>query len=364
MINNKITIGVSVGDINGIGAEVIIKTFDNPTMLELCTPVIFGSSKLISYYKKLCGSDMPFVGIDDVSQVIQGKVNIVNLWQEAPVITPGRDTEEGGRLAYSSLKAATEALKVGDIDALVTAPINKKNIQCQDFHFQGHTEYLASVLGGEPLMFLISDALKIAVATGHISISSVGDAITESLIEKRILQMEDSLRRDFCIEKPRIAVMGLDPHTGDGGVIGTKDDEVIAPVIRRMFDEGHYVFGPYSSDGFFGSGAYTHFDATLAMYHDQGLIPFKTIAFEDGVNFTAGLSRVRTSPDHGTGYDIAGKNIADASSFRRAVYDAIDIFMARKEYEQLTENVLRPQKIRAGSVAAAEDEPDMRDMEG
>ena len=364
MINNKITIGVSVGDINGIGTEVIIKTFDNPAMLELCTPVIFGSSKLISYYKKLCGSDMPFVGIDNVSQIIPGKVNIVNLWQEAPVITPGRDTEEGGRLAFESLKAATSALKKGQIDALVTAPINKKNIQCEGFHFQGHTEYLASELGGEALMFLISDSLKVAVATGHISISDVNDAITDALIEKKINQMEESLRRDFRVEKPRIAVLGLDPHTGDGGVIGTKDSEIIAPLIRKMFDEGHYVFGPYPSDGFFGNGAYTHFDATLAMYHDQGLIPFKTIAFEDGVNFTAGLSRVRTSPDHGTGYDIAGKNAADAQSFRRAVYEAIDIFKARMEYEHLTENVLRSQKIRAASVAAAEDEPDMRDMEG
>ena len=223
MINNKIIIGVSVGDINGIGTEVIIKTFDNPAMLELCTPVIFGSSKLISYYKKLCGSDMPFVGIDNVSQIIPGKVNIVNLWQEAPVITPGRDTEEGGRLAFESLKAATSALKKGQIAALVTAPINKKNIQCEGFHFQGHTEYLASELDGEPLMFLISDSLKVAVATGHISISDVNDAITDALIEKKINQMEESLRRDFRVEKPRIAVLGLDPHTGDGGVIGTQD---------------------------------------------------------------------------------------------------------------------------------------------
>lgn len=363
MINNKIIIGISVGDINGIGPEVIIKTFDHPAMLELCTPVIFGSSKLISYYKKLSSIDMSFNGIDNISQVIPGKVNILNLWQEAPIITPGKDTEEGGRLSFSSLEAATKALAEGSIDVLVTAPINKKNIQSPDFAFHGHTEYLESKLDGEALMFLISPELKIAVATAHISIAEVSDAITAELVEKRILQMEESLKKDFGVSRPKIAVLGLDPHVGDGGVIGLKDSEVIAPTVARLFDQGHCVFGPYSADGFFGSQAYKNFDATLAMYHDQGLIPFKTIAFEDGVNYTAGLSRVRTSPDHGTGYDIAGTDAADPSSFRTAVYDAIDIFQKRMEYDALTANVLKTQAIKNNYSSRNEDDPDMAGME-
>ena len=344
MANNKPVIGLSTGDINGVGPEVIIKTFDNPTMLELCTPVVFGSSRLISFYKKALGSDLSFVGIDSPAEVIPGKLNIVNLWEDAPVITPGQETEEGGRLAFSSLSAATQALKEGLIDALVTAPINKKNIQREDFAFPGHTEYLAAQLGGEPLMFLVSDRLKIAVATGHISLAQVTEHITASLLEKRLTQMERSLKEDFCIHSPRIAVLGLDPHNGDEGVIGTTDSQLIAPTIARLFDGGHYVFGPYSSDGFFGSGAYTRFDGVLAMYHDQGLIPFKTIAFEDGVNFTAGLSRVRTSPDHGTAYDIAGKGLADESSMRAAVYRAIDILRNRSLYRTMTQNPLRTRR--------------------
>lgn len=340
MLNNKPIIGISTGDVNGIGPEVIIKAFDNPAMLDLCTPVVFGSSKLISYYKKAVCSELPFVGIDNPEQVIPGKLNIVNLWDDTPALAPGKETPEGGRLALSSLSAAVKALKEGQIDALVTAPINKKNIQSDEFHFPGHTEYLAAQLGGDPLMFLVSDSLKVAVATGHISLSQVSNDITAELLEKRICQMEQSLVKDFAVHTPRIAVLGLDPHNGDEGVIGTQDGEVIAPAIAKMFAAGHYVFGPYSADGFFGSGAYRRFDAVLAMYHDQGLIPFKTIAFEDGVNFTAGLSRVRTSPDHGTAYDIAGQGIADESSMRAAIYRAIDIFFNRLEYAALTRNPL------------------------
>lgn len=341
MINNKIILGISTGDVNGIGPEVIIKAFDNPTMLDFCTPVVFGSSRLISFYKKSVGSDLPFIGIDSAAQVIPGKINIVNLWEDVPSLAPGRETEEGGRLAFSSLAAATQALKDGLTDVLVTAPINKKNIQGDGFHFPGHTEYLASELGGQPLMFLVSDRLKVAVATSHISLSEVSDAITPELLEKRILQMEQSLVRDFAAQLPRIAVLGLDPHNGDEGVIGTKDSQVIAPTIARMFGQGHYVFGPYAADGFFGNGSYRHFDAVLAMYHDQGLIPFKTIAFEDGVNFTAGLPFIRTSPDHGTAYDIAGKGVADPASMRAAVYRALDIFRNRTEYASLTKNPLK-----------------------
>ena len=355
MTTNKPIIGISTGEINGVGPEVIIKTFENPAMLELCTPVVFGSSKLISFYKKTVGSELPFVGIDTPAEAIPGKLNIVNLWEDAPAISPGQETEEGGRLAFSSLSAATKALKENLIDALVTAPINKKNIQQEDFHFPGHTEYLAAQLGGEPLMFLVSDRLKIAVATGHISLSQVSDDVTSSLLEKRIFQMERSLQQDFFVHSPRIAVLGLDPHNGDEGVIGTKDKDLIAPTIARLFAGGHYIFGPYSADGFFGSGAYNRFDGILAMYHDQGLIPFKTIAFEDGVNFTAGLSKVRTSPDHGTAYDIAGKGTADESSMRAAVYRAIDILRNRRQYEILTKNPLRVHKTTENHSGEDED---------
>ena len=340
MINNKIIIGISTGDVNGVGPEVIIKTFDNPAMLEVCTPVVFGSSKLISYYKKTIGSELPFVGIDNLSQVITGKLNILNIWNDVPAITPGKETEEGGRLAFSSLSAAVKALSEGPLDALVTAPINKKNIQGPGFDFPGHTEYLASVLGGEPLMFLVSEDLKIAVATGHISISEVAGAITPQLIEQKIKQMEQSLVKDFSVAKPRIAVLGLDPHNGDEG-----------------------VFGPYSADGFFGSGAYKSFDATLAMYHDQGLIPFKTIAFNDGVNFTACLPRIRTSPDHGTAYDIAGTGKADESSMRAAVFAAVDIFKRRMEHIRLTKNPLRTQAPKGNIHHQGEEDPDMAQME-
>ena len=363
MINNKIIIGISTGDVNGVGPEVIIKTFDNPTMLEVCTPVVFGSSKLISYYKKAIGSELPFVGIDNLSQVITGKLNILNIWNDVPAITPGKETEEGGRLAFSSLSAAVKALSEGPLDALVTAPISKKNIQGPGFDFPGHTEYLASVLGGEPLMFLVSEDLKIAVATGHISISEVAGAITPQLIEQKIKQMEQSLVKDFSVAKPRIAVLGLDPHNGDEGVIGTTDRDVIAPAVDKLFSQGHYVFGPYSADGFFGSGAYKSFDATLAMYHDQGLIPFKTIAFNDGVNFTACLPRIRTSPDHGTAYDIAGTGKADESSMRAAVFAAVDIFKRRMEHIRLTKNPLRTQAPKGNIHHQGEEDPDMAQME-
>lgn len=362
MANQKPVIGISIGDPNGIGPEVIIKALDNPAMLEFCTPVVFGSSRLISFYKKILGSELAFIGTDDPAQIVNGKLNIVNLWDETPAPTPGQASEQGGRMAFSSLAAATAALKDGLTDALVTAPIDKKTIQNEDFHFPGHTEYLADRLGGEPLMFLVSERLKIAVATGHIALSEVSQHITAELLEKRIQQMELSLQRDFFVHKPRIAVLGLDPHNGDQGVIGTTDRDRIAPCIARLFAQGHYVFGPYAADGFFASGAYRRFDAVLAMYHDQGLIPFKTLAFEDGVNFTAGLPRVRTSPDHGTGYDIAGKGEADESSMRAALYQAIDILQNRTRYDHLTKNPLRARKT-ADAHATEDEDLDMSRIE-
>lgn len=324
-------------------------------MLELCTPVVFGSSRLISFYKKALGSDLPFVGIDSPAEVIPGKLNIVNLWEDAPRDHP-RAGNRGRRPTGFLIAFGGHASPQGWARrcAGYRPPINKKNIQREGFAFPGHTEYLAAQLGGEPLMFLVSDRLKIAVATGHISLAQVTEHITAPLLEKRLTQMERSLQEDFCLHSPRIAVLGLDPHNGDEGVIGTTDSQLIAPTIARLFDGGHYVFGPYSSDGFFGSGAYTRFDGVLAMYHDQGLIPFKTIAFEDGVNFTAGLPKVRTSPDHGTAYDIAGKGLADESSMRAAVYRAIDILRNRSLYRAMTQNPLRTR--RGADVHEGEDE--------
>lgn len=340
MVNNPI-IGITSGDINGVGMEVVIRTFEDPAMLDICTPVIFASSKLFSYYKKVLGSEIPFIGIESLDQIVHGKINVLNLWKEAVNIEPGRETPEGGQYAFKSLQGAVKALSQGKITALVTSPINKNNIQSEEFQFPGHTEYLARELGGEALMFLVSSDLRVAVATGHIALEKVADAITPQLIEKRVLQMEKSLREDFAISTPKIAVLGIDPHVGDKGVIGTKDSQVIAPTVKKLFDSGKIVMGPYSSDGFFGSGQYRKFDAVLAIYHDQGLIPFKTIAFEDGVNYTACLSKVRTSPDHGTAYELAGKGLADPSSMRHAVYDAVDIVKNRAAYRELTADVLK-----------------------
>lgn len=346
----KPIIGISTGDINGVGTEVIIKTLSNPLLLETLTPVIFGSSKLISFYKKILDIDLQFNGVDNISNIVPGKINIVNLWKDNLDIEPGKETAEAGKYAFESLQAAVKALSEGKTDALVTGPINKNNIQSADFCFPGHTEYLQEQLGGEALMFLVSDQLKVGVATGHIALDKVAESITPELIVKKVGQIEKSLIRDFGVRRPRIAILGLDPHNGDKGVIGNRDEQIIVPTVKKLFGSGKMVFGPYAADGFFGTGQYRHFDAVLAMYHDQGLVPFKTIAFEDGVNFTAGLPKVRTSPDHGTGYSIAGKGEADESSFRAAVYTALDILKNRAEYAALTANVLVSSKVLSSNV--------------
>ena len=338
---NKVVIGISQGDINGIGLEIILKTLTEPGISEICTPVLFSSQKTVSYYRKVLGvEEFNFHPMRDFSQINHKKVNVFMTYEEEVNIEMGKETETGGKYAFLSLQKATEALKDGSIHALVTAPINKHNIQSPDFPFVGHTEYLGEKLGGEPLMFLCSEqGLRVAVVTGHMPLSEVANAITKELVIKKIRQVHQSLKRDFAIRKPRIAVLGLNPHAGDGGVIGTEDQSIIKLAIEQAEVSG-LVYGPYSADGFFGNGVWKQFDAVLAMYHDQGLIPFKTIAFADGVNFTAGLSAVRTSPDHGTGFDIAGKNCANPESFKQALYAAIDIYKRRLLYDEITENPL------------------------
>ncbi|SIS38949.1 4-hydroxythreonine-4-phosphate dehydrogenase [Zobellia uliginosa] len=342
----KIRLGISIGDLNGIGCEVALKTFEDTRMLDFCTPVIFASNKTISFQKKELGLDINYHGVSDASKAVDGKINVVNVWKEVPKIKFGEATPEAGKFAIASLRAAVGALKNDSIDVLVTAPINKNNIQADDFKFPGHTDFLAQELEGESLMFMVTDDLKVGLLTDHLAVKDVSAAINPILIRDKVRTIEKSLQMDFGIRAPKIALLGINPHSGDNGVIGKEDDEVLKPVIKEMSDAGHLVFGPYSADSFFGSDAYKGFDAILAAYHDQGLIPFKTLSFGKGVNYTAGLSKVRTSPDHGTAYEIAGKGKADPSSFKEAVFTALHIFKNRKEYQELTANPLQKQRIR------------------
>ncbi|MCW3083554.1 MAG: 4-hydroxythreonine-4-phosphate dehydrogenase [Bacteroidetes bacterium] len=343
MSEEKIIVGISQGDINGIGLEVIIKTFLDPQIFDICTPVLFGSYKTASFHRKALNiEDFSFNQIKDVSEINHKRANIINVYDEDITIELGKQTETGGKYAFLSLEAAAYALAQGKVDVLVTAPINKENIQSPDFKFPGHTEYLDDRFGnGNSLMFLVSDDLRVAVATGHIPVTRVAQELSPEKIQKKIQSLYKSLVEDFGIRKPKIAVLGLNPHAGDNGVIGDEEKNIIIPAINKAKEEGMLVYGPYPADGFFGNGAYKNFDAVLAMYHDQGLIPFKTIAFHDGVNFTAGLPVVRTSPDHGTAYDIAGKNLASEASFRKAIYTAIDIYKTRRLYSELTVNPLK-----------------------
>ncbi|WP_324720386.1 4-hydroxythreonine-4-phosphate dehydrogenase PdxA [Salinimicrobium sp. HB62] len=340
---DKIKVGISIGDLNGIGSEIVLKTFEDIRMMELCTPVVFASAKTITFIKKKLKIDIAFQGIEEASQAIDNKFNVVNVWKENVNIHFGEETPEAGKYAFLSLQAATGALKKGYIDVLVTAPINKHNIQSEEFQFPGHTDYLAKELGGNSLMFMITDTLKVGLLTDHVAVKDVAANITPQLIEKKIGIISKTLQQDFRIDQPKIAVLGINPHSGDNGVIGKEDEEIMKPTLEKIRNSGKLVFGPYSADSFFGSGNYKNFDAIVAAYHDQGLIPFKTLSFGNGVNFTAGLSKVRTSPDHGTAYEIAGKDLADHHSFKEAVFRGIDIFRSREEYEELTQNVLKKQ---------------------
>lgn len=337
----NIIVGISIGDLNGIGSEVVLKTFEDSRMLELCTPVIFANVKILSFAKKSLDAGMQLHGIDSLDQIITGKINVLNVWKENVNIEYGTNDENIGKYAIKSFVAATKALKDGLVDVLVTAPINKYNIQAEDFKFPGHTDYLDQELEGDALMFMVQDNLRVGLITDHIPVNEVSSHLTEALIKKKIETIKKSLIQDFSINKPRIAVLGLNPHAGDGGVIGKEDDEILKPVIKKMFESGTLVFGPYPADGFFGSNQYEKYDAVIATYHDQGLIPFKTLSFCNGVNYTAGLNKIRTSPDHGTAYDIAGKGLADHNSFKEAVYLAIDIYHSRNEYQIISQNPLK-----------------------
>ena len=337
----KIKVGISVGDLNGIGPEIILKTFDDSRMLEFCTPVIFASIKTMSFFKKHFSSEINFHGINEGDQIIDGKINVFNVWKENITIEFGKEDKTIGNYAIKSLEKATQKLKQGEIDVLVTAPINKNNIQSDSFNFPGHTNYLAKVLGGNSLMFMVTESLKVGLLTDHVPVKEVLQQITEQLIQDKIDAIYKSLVIDFKINKPKIAVLGINPHAGDNGVIGKEDDLILKPTLSSIKETGKLVFGPYSADSFFGSNNYRNFDAVVASYHDQGLIPFKTITFGHGVNYTAGLNKIRTSPDHGTAYDIAGKGIADESSFKEAIFMAIQIFNNRKEYSEISLNPLK-----------------------
>lgn len=344
----KPIVAISVGDINGIGYEIIVKTFENKDILDFFTPVIFGSTKHLNYFKNQLKDDtIQFFGINDASKVIEKKINVINLWKEPAQLELGQSTEIGGKYAYESLKAAAEAVKNGECDVLVTAPINKQNIQSQEFHFPGHTEYLGEIWGGNPLMFLVSEKLKVSLVTQHIPIKDVAHSIHEKNIIERINQIHDSLKQDYRVQKPKIAVLGLNPHSGDNGLLGKEEQEIIIPAIHSLSEKGMLVYGPYAADSFFTPENIEFFDAVLGMYHDQVLIPFKTLCFDEGVNYTASLPFVRTSPDHGVAYDIAGKGVADPTSFREAIYTAIEIFNTRAEYNELTSNVLKTHKLAA-----------------
>ncbi|MGB1268789.1 MAG: 4-hydroxythreonine-4-phosphate dehydrogenase PdxA [Flavobacteriaceae bacterium] len=343
-MDKKIIVGISIGDLNGIGAEIILKTFADPRMFDFCTPVVFASQKAIQFLKKHLSLTTQTQKIESLDKLVDKKLNVINVWNDPFNFNFGKETKKAGEYAIASLKSATEALKNKKIDALLTAPINKANIQSEDFTFPGHTDFLAEKLDGNALMFMVSDELKIGLLTDHVAVKDVAGEITPELIKEKITTINESLKKDFKINKPKIAVLGINPHSGDNGVIGKEDDEVLKPAIDALYNNKVMVFGPYAADSFFGSNNYKKFDAVIASYHDQGLIPFKTLTFGNGVNYTAGLSEVRTSPDHGTAYEIAGKNIADASSFTEALFYAIAIVKNRKEYADLTHDVLKKRK--------------------
>lgn len=343
--NHKVRVGISIGDFNGIGPEIIMKSLKDKAITDFFTPVIFGSGKLFTYQKNIFKLNLNFNYITEASQAQGGKLNMVNLVKENSNVELGTPTEESTKMAIDSLEAATEALLKGDIDVLVTAPINKDEMMKQGFKHAGHTGYFEEKFNKKGLMFLVTEDLKVAVSTHHIPISKVAESISKEKIKKQIKILQQTLIEDFSISKPKIAVLGLNPHAGDGGVIGNEEIEIIAPAIRELSDNGVLAFGPFPADSFFQPEKYKSFDAVLAMYHDQGLAPFKTIAYEEGVNYTAGLPFIRTSPDHGTAYDIAGKNLADEQSFTEAIFTAIKIFKHRNDYQDLMEHRLRPRKM-------------------
>lgn len=343
MIMEKPKIGITVGDLNGIGLETIIKVFSDTRMLDFCTPVIFGSNKVVNFYRKtLPEHQMNFSAIKNLDQLNPKQVNIFNCWEEEVQITPGELTDTAGKYAVRSLQVATLSLKEGSIDAMVTAPIHKKNTQTPDFQFTGHTPYLRSEFNvKDVVMMLYAGNFRVALITEHLPVSEVSRHITQDLIVSRVMMIKESLQKDLGIDAPKIAVLGLNPHAGDNGLIGKEEETIIKPAIDILQQKGHHIFGPYSADGFFAHNMQSKFDVVVAMYHDQGLIPFKSLSASDGVNYTIGLPVVRTSPDHGTAFDIAGKGVANEDSLREAVFEAINILKNRSGHAERTANPLK-----------------------
>jgi 4-hydroxythreonine-4-phosphate dehydrogenase len=355
-IENKPVIGISCGDINGIGVELIIKTLGDNRILDICTPVIFANNKVINFYRKsIPETNINFTSIKELNRINHKQINLFNCWEEEISITPGILNETGGKYAVKSLVAAAQALKDGFIDGLVTAPIHKKNCQSEEFNFTGHTPYLKNLFGVKDVaMFMVAENIKVALLTEHVAVKDIAHHITKENILSKLNIINKSLKKDFGITKPKIAVLGLNPHAGDEGLIGKEDEDIIKPAVKEAKQKDIFCFGPYPADGFFARGQYEKFDAVLAMYHDQGLIPFKSLAIGEGVNFTAGIDGVRTSPDHGTAFDIAGKGKADEASFREAIFKCVDIINARFEFDDQYKNPLK--KISAGMLARAVDQ--------
>ena len=342
MENKKIRVAITQGDTNGVGYEVIFKVFEDPTMLELCTPIIYGSSKIAAYHKKALNKETNFSVINSAEEARDGRLNLLSCFEDEIKVEFGQPSEEAGGAAFKALDCAMTDFRKGLYDVLVTAPINKATIQSPGFHFPGHTEYIETSLGEgkKALMILMNDRLRVALVTTHLPIKDVATAITKEGIMEKATIFHQALKRDFRISNPRIAVLALNPHAGDDGLLGAEEKNIISPAIEALAKKGIQAFGPYPADGFFGAGTFNYFDGVLAMYHDQGLAPFKTIALDNGVNYTAGLPIIRTSPDHGTAYDIAGQDKADENSMRQAIYTAIDVFRNRQFYDEPLQNPL------------------------
>ena len=358
-MSKRLKIGITQGDTNGVGWEVILKIFSDNRLTELFTPVIYGSGAAAAYYQKRLNDIEPvkFVVVDGAERAQQGRVNLVECGAKELSVTPGKPSKVGGEAAAAALNKAIKELKDGAIDALVTAPIDKEMIQSETFSFTGHTEFLAKELEGEPLMIMTSELMRVGLATIHVPVAEVAQSLSKELIVERINQINASMREDFGVVRPKVAVLALNPHAGDGGLLGKEEQEIIKPAIVEAYENGVLAFGPFAADGFFASGQFKNYDAILAMYHDQGLAPFKTLT-PNGVNFTASLSEVRTSPDHGVAYDIAGKGIADEQSMRNAIYEAIDIVQRRSEWEEWNANPLQHFEREKGRDISIKDLPE------
>ena len=358
-MSKRLKIGITQGDTNGVGWEVILKIFSDNRLTELFTPVVYGSSSAAAFYQKRLNDIEPvkFVVVESAERAQQGRVNLVEVGAKELHVTPGKPSKVGGEAAAAALSKAIEELKSGAIDAMVTAPIDKEMIQSEAFSYTGHTEFLAKELDGEPLMIMTSELMRVGLVTIHVPVAQVAESLSKELIVERIKQMNASMRQDFGVVRPKVAVLALNPHAGDGGLLGKEEQEIIQPAIVEAYEDGVLAFGPFAADGFFASGQFKNYDAILAMYHDQGLAPFKTLT-PNGVNFTASLSEVRTSPDHGVAYDIAGKGVADEQSMRNAIYDALDIVNRRREWAEWNANPLQHFEREKGRDISIKDLPE------